>query len=464
MGYFCGTARPVSLAVTLLATSLMVACGVHPASASGHVTSINEWQTIAPGGTQLGLGADSEGNLLSFAQTGQLVRYDKGQLTTAMAGVPTSSASQRLAFLNATGRNLAGIVTATNGNVYFDTGSSNTIWALTTSRHSPTPLAIATNSTTRFSGLEISPDQQYLYAADRHLGLVYRISLTTMRVNVVFDSSGDRLEQLAIDSAGNLYVAGQSGAVYAVAARSLEGPNSGIATTRNHGASVVAYLGTNANPGGLAIDGADDVYVATCSSVSAPHAVISVITTSAISAAHERGEPATQLNGGVPPIATTWSEPAFGCIGPLAVSEGVLYASDWRNGKIWGLALRDLGTLVRLAPAATGTVQLTRTSSTLLAMWPIVPSAFDYVCTLMDSSTVPSNIHETTVSNACWFGGLSPTQQFGVRVSAINLSGASSVGYAPAPPMATITCSRGTTIRRVESYAPRCPAGYSRVR
>ncbi len=443
-----------------LATLTMGAKSAVGANSPSHRTTINEWQTISPGGREIGLGVDNAGNLLSLSTPGQLSLYVKSQLDTAMAGVPASSAWRKLASVSASKREAAGIVVATNGTIFFDTGSSDTIWMLSPSRHTPTALEIASNTLTRFTGLELSPDQRFLYAADRRTGLVYRINLSTMQVTVVFDSSGDQLQEMAMDLAGNLDVVGLSGAVYSISAGALAGNE---ASTTGHGATVIGYLGPHASPGGLTIDGGDNVYVSTCETSSSPHPSISVITNSAALTAHSRGVPASVANGGVVPIADTWAEPSFGCIESLAVADGVLYAGDWRNSKIWGLPLSDLGKLVRIAPAASGLVQLTRTASTLLAMWPAVPGAFDYVCTLMDSETIPSSIRETTASNACWFGGLTPMQRFGVRVIA---NGASSdvVGYAPAPPMAVITCSRGTTIRRVESYAPRCPAGYSRVR
>jgi len=155
---------------------------------------------------------------------------------------------------------------------------------------------------------------------------------------------------MAIDLAGNLDVVGMSGAVYFIPGSSLA--NTGTVATKGHGATVIAYLGPHTASGALTIDGADNVYVSSCSASSAPHPAISVITSGASATARSHGVPATVANGGVVPIADTWSEPSFGCIEALAVSDGILYAGDWRNSKIWGLPLSDLGTLVRLAPAA----------------------------------------------------------------------------------------------------------------
>ncbi len=462
MRHYRVVARTLVIAASIVSV-LVATAGVLPVGASGHLTTINDWQTIAPGGREKGLGVDNVGNLLSFSLSGQLSLYSKLQLATAMAGVPLSSASRRLATVDSLGRGAAGIVVASDGTIYFDTGASNTIWELVTNWREPRALPLASNSLTRFTGLELSNDERFLYAADQRLGRVYRINLSTMQVAVVFDSNGDQLEQMAMDLAGNLDVVGLSGAVYSIAAGALAKLTVGTVLTKGHGATVIAYLGEKSYPSGLTIDGADNVYVSTCAATSSPHPAISVITESASSTARAHGIPATVINGGVVPIADTWSEPSFGCIDALAVADGILYAGDWRNAKIWGLPLRDLGKLVSLAPAATGDVQLTRTASTLLATWSAVPNAIDYVCTLMDSATVSSSIRETTISNACWFGGLSVTQRVGVRVVA---NGASSevVGYAPPPDMTTITCTRGSITRRVQSYAPRCPAGYSRVR
>jgi len=430
-----------------------------PAGAATHRTSIGEWQTIAASGREMGLGVNNAGALLSYSGPGELNLYSRAELATALAGVPSSGAARQLATVGVTSRNVAGIVVSSAGTIYFDTGSSNTIWSLGPGRRTPTALDIASNSLSRFTGLELSPDQRFLYAADQRLGRVYRINLATMQVTVVFDSSGDRLEQLAMDLAGNLDVVGLSGAVYSIAASALA--SGGQIATRGHGATVIAYFGSHANPAGLAIDGADNVYVSTCATTSAPHPAISVITANAGAAARAHGVPATVVNGGVVPIADTWSEPSFGCIQPLAVADGVLYAGDWRNSKIWGLPLLDLGSLVKLAPAASGVVQLSRTATTMLAMWPIVDHALDYVCTLMDSATIPSTVRETTIGNACWFGGLATNQRVGIRVVANTASSSIAVGYAPPPPMTVLKCRRGSTVRRVESYAPRCPAGFS---
>ncbi len=447
------------VAAATLAGALAVSVGGAPSSASA-LTTIGEWQTIAPGGSQLGLGVDNGGNLLSFAQPGQLNFYDRSQLLTAMAGVPSSGASRKLAIVSADGRNVAGIAVAASGTIYFDTGSSGTIWSLAPARHTLAGLSLESVPTSGFTGMALSSDQRYLYVANQRTGKVYRITLATQQVAIVFDSAGDSLQQVAMDLVGNLDVVGLSGAVYSVSAGSL----AAVATaTLGRGATVIAYLGAHANPGGLAIDGANNVYVSTCDVTSSPHTAIGVITDAASSRARTIGAPATGANGGIVTIADTKSEPSFSCIEPLAISDGVLYAGDWRNSKIWGLPLRDLGRLVNHAPAASGRVQITRTSSTLLATWSATSGAFDYVCTLMNSAVVPTTIRETTVSTACWFGGLTSSERFGVRVVA---NGATSavVGYAPAPTMITIRCTRGSVVRRVQSYAPRCPSGYVRVR
>ncbi len=458
MRHLRAATRTIVAAATLAGAA--VALASTSSAASGYLTSIGEWQTIAPSGNALGLAVDNGGNLLSFAQPGQLDLYARSALSTAMAGVPSSGPTRKLAIVNADVRSVAGIAVTDSGTIFFDTGSSSTIWVLVPSTHTLTGLALSSAPTTGFSGLALSADQRYLYAANQRTAKVYRINLSSMQVTTAFDAAGDSLQGMALDVVGNLDVVGQSGAVYSVAASALA---AGVTATLGRGATVIAYLGAHANPAGLAVDGASNVYVSSCSSSSMPHLAIGVITSAAAAHARAIGAPATSGNGGLVTIASTRAEPSFTCIEPLTVADGVLYAGDWHNAKIWGLPLRDLGRLVNRAPSAARRVQLTRTATTLLATWPSVPNAIDYVCTLMASAAVPTSFRETTVSTACWFGGLTTTQRFGVRVVA---NGASSevVGYAPAPPMATITCSRGTTIRRVESYAPRCPAGYSRVR
>ena len=62
------------VAAATLVGALVVAVGA-PSAASGDLTTIGEWQTIAPGGAQLGLALDNGGNLLSFAEPGQLDLY-----------------------------------------------------------------------------------------------------------------------------------------------------------------------------------------------------------------------------------------------------------------------------------------------------------------------------------------------------------------------------------------------------
>ena len=446
------------VAAATLAGALVVAAG-SPSAGSGYLTTIGEWQTIAPGGAQLGLALDNGGNLLSFAEPGQLDLYARSDLLTAMAGVPSTGPTRKLAIVSTNGRSVAGIAVADSGTIYFDTGSSSTIWVLAPARHALTGLPLTSTPSGGFSGLALSSDQRFLYAANERTGKVYRINLSSLQVTVAFDAAGDGLQQMVTDVVGNLDVVGDSGAVYSIAAATLA---AGVTATRGRGATVIAYLGTHAHPGGLAIDGANNVYVSTCASTSSPHLSVGVVTAGAAAHARATGAPATTANGGVVAIADTRAEPSFTCIEPLAVANGVLYAGDWHNAKIWGLPLRDLGRLVNRTPATSGRVQLVRTASTLLATWASVPDALEYVCTLMASAVVPTNIRETTVSTACWFGGLTTTERFGVRVVA-NGTSSEVVGYAPAPPMTTITCSRGKTIRRVESYAPRCPAGYSQV-
>ncbi len=302
----------------------------------------------------------------------------------------------------------------------------------------------------------LSPEERSLYVADDRTGKVYRVSLSDLEVTVVFKSPGDRLQSLVMDSAGNLDVTGLSGAVYSISAASLA--TTGAIAQVGHGATELANLGPRLSANGLAVDARDNLYVSTCVALASPHPAISVITHAAAVASAVRGTPATVGNGGVAPIADTVAEPSFQCIEPLQVTAGVLYAGDWLNSKIWGLPLRDLGALVDL-PASSGPVQLTRTSSTLLATWSARPNAIDYVCTLMSGETRPTSIRETTVSTGCWFGGLTPTERFGVRVVAYGAS-TSDVGYAPAPRMPVLTCRRGSLVRRVQSYAPRCPSGY----
>ena len=429
-----------------------------PGSASSNTvtTNIGEWQTVASNGRELGLSVDRTGNLLGFSQPGQLDVYTRAQLVTAMAGVPVAGPAQRLVFRVSRGRQIVGIATSTSGVTYFDTGSSSTIWTWEGVTHTLRSLPFPSNPMISASGIVLSPGQHSLYVADDRSGKVYRVSLGNLQVTVVFKSPGDRLESLVMDQAGNLDVTGLSGVVYSISAASLE--SSGTVAQVGHGAAEIAKLGTRLSANGLAVDAKNNLYVSTCVRLSAPHPAISVITHTATVVAMARRTPATVRNGGVVPIADTRAEPSFQCIEPLDVSAGVLYAGDWLNSKIWGLPLRDLGSLVD-SPTSSGPVQLTRTASTLLATWSARPNAIDYVCTLMRGESMPTSIRETTISTGCWFGGLTPTERFGVRVVAYG-SSTSVVGYAPAPPMSVLTCRRGSLVRRVQSYAPRCPSGY----
>lgn len=348
------------------------------------------------------------------------------------------------------------MATSTSGVTYFDTGSSSTIWTWQGSTHTLRSLPFPSNPMVSATGMALSPEQRSLYIADDRTGKVYRVTLSTLQVSVVFKSPGDRLQSLVMDNSGNLDVTGLSGAVYSISAASLA--DEGAVAEVGHGATEVANLGPKLSANGLAVDARDNLYVSTCVGISSPHPAISVITHAATLATMIRRTPATVGNGGVVPIADTMAEPSFQCIEPLQVSAGVLYAGDWLNSKIWGLPLRDLGALVDL-PSSSGPVQLTRTSTTLLATWSAHANAIDYVCTLMQGETRPTSIRETTVSTGCWFGGLTPTERFGVRVVAYG-SSTSVVGYAGAPRMPVLTCRRGSLVRRVQSYAPRCPSGY----
>ncbi len=450
------TAARTFAGLVAVAATVTLLGGPGAASSSNVTTTIGEWQTVASSGRQLGLSVDRAGNLLGFSQPGQLDIYTRSQLITAMAGVPVSGPAQRLVFRVSRGRQIAGIATSTSGMTYFDTGSSSTIWTWVGATHTLRSLPFPSNPMMSATGMVLSPGQHSLYVADDRTGKVYRVSLADLQVSVVFKSPGDRLESLVMDQSGNLDVTGLSGAVYSISAASLA--NTGAVAEVGHGAVEIANLGPRLSANGLAVDARDNLYVSTCVGLAAPHPAISVITHTATLATMARRTPATVGNGGVVPIADTRAEPSFQCIEPLDVSGGVLYAGDWLNSKIWGLPLRDLGNLVDTRTSS-GPVQLTRTASTLLATWSARSNAIDYVCTLMRGEATPTSIRETTYSTGCWFGGLTSTERFGVRVVAYG-SSTSVVGYAPAPRMSVLTCRRGSLVRRVQSYAPRCPSGY----
>ncbi len=432
-----------------------------PVSAGSYVTTLGQWITIANEGSMMGLAVAPSGNLLSYSTSNNLYSFSPAQLSAAMNGSPVNPLPSPLASESNHVGWVAGIAVTSGGTIYFNAGGGNTIWQINPTTHAVTPLAIPSNPFSDVSGMLLSTDQSTLYVADQTAGRIYQLNLATLQTRLVFESNTSQysLEQMVMDASGNLFVSDLNGYIYEIAAPYLSGV--GAPATVGSGASVVAQYagGANDSPNGLAIDPSGNLFVATCSNSAAE---IGVVTHSTVTGAVATGAAATIANGGIVPIANATNEPSFGCMQPLAVSNGVLYAGDWNNEKVWGLPLSALGTLISSAPIAPAAVTLTRTSTSLSATWHPSAGAVSYTCTLMYGFNEPSSFKITSSTTSCWFGGLSPSTSFGLRVVANGVGGTSPsvVGFAAAPPMSTITCVRGHAVRHVRAYDPRCPAGF----
>ena len=104
-------------------------------------------------------------------------------------------------------------------------------------------------------------------------------------------------------------------------------------------------------------------------------------------------------------------------------------------------------------------LSVSRSGTALTATWQAGSTAGPFLCTLLYGLDTPSSFTARTSTTSCTFYGLSPSTPYGVRVTTSGGSGGSASAWS-SPVKSTITCVRGSSVRHITGYAPRCPAGY----
>ena len=200
-------------------------------------------------------------------------------------------------------------------------------------------------------------------------------------------------------------------------------------------------------PEGVAVDGANNVYVAAESNSTIYE--------------YPAGGPRTDIGG------------ISGCPEALAVDGSTLYAYDecYSGNALGTYTVTPLSyagaPVVQLNVQSALVAQQSSFSQGITASWYGVPGALSYTCTLMYGFSLPSTFKVTTPTTSCYFGNLSLNSQYGIQVVA-NFGSATSPAvmmFAPAvkTPSSSIVCARGHARKRVTGINPTCPVGYHKV-
>ena len=454
---------------TVSAASMLLVLGAVPAMAAASspqaLTTNASWQLVANEGEMYGLAAGANGALLSLSYynssgTANLYSFPALSLAGALVGTPINPLPGPLTTAGADASQWdAGIATASNGDIYFTVSSNSAIYQYNPLTQVTTDIAPEVVPWSDLTGLVLSPDGQDLYVSDQNTGDVYRLALATGVVTTVFTTvSGGDLQQMAFDSAGDLFVVDQTQNQVEEIPASVLASASGPVTVGG-GAQVVASYGSNgASLTGIAFDAGGNLFIGAYSP-NGSQPSIGVVTGYDLSLVEASGVPATLTNGEIGDVADS-SVSAVDGPQPLAVVGNTLYVGNYDAENIVAVSLSSMngltGQLGRLYNAFA-----TRSGTTLTATWNPI-AATSYQCVLLNGFNSPTTFHLTTTAATCSFTGLSVFYSFGIAVTAFAGSNRSSTVdvFAPAP---GLTCVRGSRTIHVMTINGHCPPKYHPV-
>ena len=261
-------------------------------------------------------------------------------------------------------------------------------------------------------------------------------TIPTRLASISFNAFG-----IAVSPQGTVYVS--------------DGTDGNIQMYTSAGVSIGSE-GSFSIPEQIALDRNGTLYVADEHNSGAAQGVLYALSPSGVQSAYNSGYSSPE---GV----------AVSTSGSIYVTDEVLPGVSNTNNLIGGLYV--MNSVSRPTPYVVATAVLVTNSfnltGTISASWLGVPGAISYTCTLMYGFGNPSQFSVTSPSTNCSFPGLSPITPYGIEVVANGMGGSSlpAFAFASAPSTTTtvkhtIVCVRGTKVKRVTAYNPRCPAGW----